>query len=154
MHREELRPPARIIQKLPLFNEAVKEGIKPKLAAFSILSTSTELRRTGRYPENSDQRYLDIWHAVESGKAAKEAIRISYRSIAAGNTSAEALGKLAPAVSHEELEKIVKKIIADRKDFIRAKGDSSILARSWACDGRSARVGGRQACQRDLKERD
>ncbi|MDD1682366.1 MAG: Glu-tRNA(Gln) amidotransferase subunit GatE [Methanoregula sp.] len=114
-------------EKLPLFNEAVKEGIKPKLAAFSILSTSTELRRDGvDIRKIPDQAYLDIWHAVESGKAAKEAIPDIFRSIAAGNTSAEALGKLAPAVSHEELEKIVKKIIADRKDFIAQKGKAAL----------------------------
>jgi len=34
-------------EKLPLFERALAEGIKPKLAAFTILSTSTELRREG-----------------------------------------------------------------------------------------------------------
>ncbi len=34
-------------EKLPLFERAVAEGIKPKLAVFTILSTCTELRREG-----------------------------------------------------------------------------------------------------------
>jgi glutamyl-tRNA(Gln) amidotransferase subunit E len=108
--------------KLPLFNQAVKEGIKPKLAAFSILSTSTELRREGVDMQNiPDQAYLDVWHAVDTGKAAREAIPDLFRSIAAGSTSAEALAKLAPAVSREELENIIRKIIAERAEFVQQK---------------------------------
>ncbi|MDD1674798.1 MAG: Glu-tRNA(Gln) amidotransferase subunit GatE, partial [Methanomicrobiales archaeon] len=113
--------------KLPLFNQAVEEGIKPKLAAFSILSTSTELRREGVDMQNiPDQAYLDVWHAVDAGKAAREAIPDLFRSIAAGSTSAEALAKLAPAVSREELENIVRKIIADRRDYITQKGRAAL----------------------------
>ena len=114
-------------EKLPLFERAVQEGIKPKLAAFTILSTTTELRRDGvdisRVP---DQVYLDMWHAVESGKAAREAVPEIFRSIAEGNSFAEALGRLAPAVSREDLEKIVRKIIAERKDFVAQKGRAAL----------------------------
>jgi len=114
-------------EKLPLFCQAVNEGIKPKLAAFSILSTSTELRREGVDMQKiSDKAYLDVWHAVDSGKAAREAIPDLFRSIAAGSTAAEALGKLAPAISREELENIVKKIIAERRDFIAQKGKAAL----------------------------
>jgi glutamyl-tRNA(Gln) amidotransferase subunit E len=114
-------------EKLPLFTRAVKEGIKPKLAAFSILSTSTELRREGvDIAKIPDQAYLDTWHAVESGRAAREALPAIFRSIAGGGTVADALEKLAPAVSREDLEKIVKKIIAERKDFIAQKGKAAL----------------------------
>jgi glutamyl-tRNA(Gln) amidotransferase subunit E len=109
-------------EKLPLFQRAVSEGIKPKLAAFTILSTDTELRRDGVVVKNiSDDDYLAVWHAVEDGRAAKEALPDIFRSIASGVTSRHAIEKLAPAVSREELESIVKKIIADRTDFILAK---------------------------------
>jgi glutamyl-tRNA(Gln) amidotransferase subunit E len=114
-------------EKLPLFNRAVQEGIKPKLAAFTILSTSTELRRDGvdirRIP---DQAYLDTWHAVDTGKAAKEAIPEIFRLIASGSTFADALAKMAPAISRADLEVIVKKIITDRADFIAQKGMASV----------------------------
>ncbi|RPI39780.1 MAG: Glu-tRNA(Gln) amidotransferase subunit GatE [Methanoregulaceae archaeon] len=114
-------------EKLPLFYQAVTEGIKPKLAAFSILSTSTELRREGVDMQKiPDQAYLDVWHAVDSGKAAREAIPDLFRSIAAGSTSAEVLAKLAPAVSREELENIVRNIIAERRDFIAQKGKAAL----------------------------
>jgi glutamyl-tRNA(Gln) amidotransferase subunit E len=113
--------------KLPLFERAVQEGIKPKLAAFTILSTTTELRRDGvEIRKIPDQAYLDTWHAVDSGKTAKEAIPELFRSIAGGCTFAEAIGKLAPAVSREELGTIVRKIIADRADFVAEKGKSAL----------------------------
>jgi glutamyl-tRNA(Gln) amidotransferase subunit E len=109
-------------EKLPLFDQLVKEGIRPKLAAFTILSTLTEIRRDGvDIREISDQDFLDTMHAVDTGKAAKEAIPEIFRSIAAGSTCAEALEKLAPSVSRADLEAIVKKIIADRADFVQQK---------------------------------
>jgi glutamyl-tRNA(Gln) amidotransferase subunit E len=114
-------------EKLPLFDRAVQEGIKPKLAAFTILSTTTELRREGvEIRKIPDQAYLDTWHAVDSGTAAREAIPDIFRSIADGSTVAEALRKLAPGVSREELEKIIKKIITERADVIVQKGRGAL----------------------------
>jgi glutamyl-tRNA(Gln) amidotransferase subunit E len=113
--------------KLPLFNQAVAEGIKPKLAAFTILSTSTELRRDGVGIEKiPDADYLAVWHAVESGRAAKEAIPNILRSLASGIPLDDAILKHAPAVSYEELESIIKKIIADRSDFVAQKGMNAL----------------------------
>jgi glutamyl-tRNA(Gln) amidotransferase subunit E len=110
-------------EKLPIFEQAVREGIRPKLAAFTILSTTTELRRDGvDIAKIPDQAYLATWHAVEEGSAAREAIPELFRSIAAGSTFADALAKLAPAVSREDLEAIVRKIIAERHDFVAQKG--------------------------------
>jgi glutamyl-tRNA(Gln) amidotransferase subunit E len=113
--------------KLPLFERAVSEKIKPKLAAFTILSTATELRRDGvDIRAVSDESYLTIWHAVENGRAAKEAIPDLLRSIAAGSTADAALTQLAPAISRAELETVVKKIIATRSDFVKEKGKAAL----------------------------
>jgi len=114
-------------EKLPLFEQAVKEGIRAKLAAFTILSTATELRRDGvDITKIPDEAYLATWHAVESGKAAREAIPELFRSIAAGSTLEQSLKKLAPAVSREELETIIRKIIAERSDFVAQKGKGAL----------------------------
>jgi glutamyl-tRNA(Gln) amidotransferase subunit E len=114
-------------EKLPLFDRAVQEGIKPKLAAFTILSTLTELRRDGvDIKKIPDQAFLDIWHAVDKGIAAKEAIPEIFRLIASGSTFADALSKMAPSVSRADLETIIKKIIADRADFVAQKGMASV----------------------------
>jgi glutamyl-tRNA(Gln) amidotransferase subunit E len=114
-------------EKLTLFDRAVKEGIKPKLAAFTILSTLTELRRDGvDIKKIPDQVFLDIWHAVDKGIAAKEAIPEIFRLIASGSTFADALAKMAPSVSRADLETIIQKIIADRADFVAQKGMASV----------------------------
>jgi glutamyl-tRNA(Gln) amidotransferase subunit E len=114
-------------EKLPLFERAVAEGIKPRLAVFTILSTSTELRREGvEVGKISDEDYLATWHAVESGRAAKEAIPDLLRGLASGNTFEEVLQKLAPTVSREDLESIIHKIIADRSDFVLQKGQAAL----------------------------
>jgi glutamyl-tRNA(Gln) amidotransferase subunit E len=114
-------------EKLPLFDRAQKEGIKPKLAAFTLLSTVTELRRDGvDVRAVTDEAYLSIWHAIEAGKAAKEAVPDLIRSIAEGSTVEAALAKLGPSVSRAELETIVQKIIADRSAFIAEKGKSAL----------------------------
>lgn len=113
--------------KLPLFDRAVAEGIKPKLAAFTILSTITELRREGTDVRKiPDEAYLDTWRAVDAGKAAREAIPDIFRSIAGGSTFAEALQKRAPAVSRGELEAIVRKILSERADFVAKKGKAAV----------------------------
>ncbi|MDD1680197.1 MAG: GatB/YqeY domain-containing protein, partial [Methanoregula sp.] len=57
---------------------------------------------------------------------AREAIPEIFRSVAGGSTFPEALRKLAPAVSREELEKIVRKILADRADFVAQKGKAAV----------------------------
>ena len=99
-------------RNFPSFDRAVQEGIKPKLAAFTILSTLTELRRAGVDTKKvTDAAYLETLHAVDKGQAAKEAIPEIFRSIAEGISVEEALRKLAPSVSREELEAIVRKII-------------------------------------------
>ena len=67
------------------------------------------------------RNYLAVWHAVENGEAAKEAIPDIFRTIASGTPCKKAIEKLAPAVSREELEAIVKKIIADRAEFVHQK---------------------------------
>jgi glutamyl-tRNA(Gln) amidotransferase subunit E len=114
-------------EKLPLFERAVAEGIKPRLAVFTILSTSTELRRGGvETGKISDEDYLATWHAVESGRAAKEAIPDLLRGIASGSTFDEVLLKLAPAVSREDLECIIHKIIEARSDFVLQKGQAAL----------------------------
>jgi glutamyl-tRNA(Gln) amidotransferase subunit E len=114
-------------EKLPLFERAVAEGIKPKLAVFTILSTCTELRREGvDIGKISDEDYLAIWHAVESGRAAKEAIPDLFRGLASRASIDEVLQKLAPAISRQDLESIIHKIITERSEFVHQKGHAAL----------------------------
>jgi glutamyl-tRNA(Gln) amidotransferase subunit E len=114
-------------EKLPLFERAVAEGIKPKLAVFTILSTCTELRREGvETGKISDEDYLATWHAVESGRAAKEAIPDIFRGLASGSSFEDVITKLSPAVSIQELEAIIQKVVAERSDFVAQKGKTAL----------------------------
>jgi glutamyl-tRNA(Gln) amidotransferase subunit E len=114
-------------EKLPLFERALAEGIKPKLAAFTILSTCTELRRDGVAVEKiSDEDYLATWHAVESGRTAKEAIPDLFKGIASGDSFENVIRKLAPTVSSHELKSIIHKIVADRSEFVEQKGRAAL----------------------------
>jgi len=114
-------------EKLPLFERALAEGIKPKLAAFTILSTCTELRRDGVAVEKiSDENYLATWHAVESGRTAKEAIPDLFKGIASGDSFENVIRKLAPTVSSHELKSIIHKIVADRSEFVEQKGRAAL----------------------------
>ena len=114
-------------EKIPLFERALAEGIKPKLAAFTILSTCTELRRDGVDTDTiSDEDYLATWHAVESGKIAKEAVPELIRGIASGESLETVIGKLAPVVSSQELEFMIHRIVADRSEFVEQKGKAAL----------------------------
>jgi len=114
-------------EKLPLFERALAEGIKPKLAAFTILSTCTELRRDGVVTDNiTDGDFLATWHAVESGRVAKEAVPDLLKGLASGDSFENVIGKLAPAVSDKELESIIHRIIADRSEFVEQKGRAAL----------------------------
>jgi glutamyl-tRNA(Gln) amidotransferase subunit E len=114
-------------EKLPLFERALAEGIKPKLAAFTILSTCTELRREGVVTDRiTDGDFLAIWHAVESGRVAKEAVPDLLKGLASGDSLEQVIGKLAPAVSTAELESIIHRIIAERSEFVEQKGKAAL----------------------------
>jgi len=114
-------------ERLAVFDCAVREGIKPKLAAFTILSTLTELRREGvEVQKVKDEALLRIWQAVEGGKAAREVVPDLIRYIASGCSVDEAIARLAPSVSREDLEIIVRKIIEARADFVLQKGIAAL----------------------------
>ena len=114
-------------ERLVLFDRAVREGIKPKLAAFTILSALTELRREGvEVQKVQDEALLRIWQAVETGKAAREVVPDLIKSIASGCSFDEAVSRLAPTVSREDLECIVRKIIDARSDFVIQKGNAAL----------------------------
>jgi glutamyl-tRNA(Gln) amidotransferase subunit E len=113
---------------LPRIERAIGEGINADLAASTIVRVATGLRREGTDIEKlfGQDTDLKILHAVRDGKMAKEAIRDVFLSVASGTTLEAAIAKLAPAVSREELEGIVRKVLADRADFIAQKQKAAL----------------------------
>ena len=106
----------------PLFERAIADGIKPNLASRTLLATLTEIRRDGADTDKiPDDAILSVLEAVEKGSAAKEAIPEVLTAIAGGSSARDAMAKLAPTVSRDELEAVIKKIVAERADFVVQK---------------------------------
>lgn len=110
-------------ERLLLFERAVAEGVKPMLAARTLLATLRELKRDGvDTGALADDALLSVLGKVESGALAKEAIPDVLREVAAGAGVEEAAERIAPPISSAELVSIIRAILADREEFIRERG--------------------------------
>ncbi|HTY53118.1 MAG TPA: Glu-tRNA(Gln) amidotransferase subunit GatE [Methanomicrobiales archaeon] len=109
-------------ENLPVFEEAVRSGVKPTLAYRAVVSAPTELSRKGiDVGRVAGKDYLAVLGAVEAGQVAKEAIPDILGAIASGKTPGEAIGSLGSGVSTDDLTRIIRKILDERKDFVREK---------------------------------
>lgn len=110
-----------------LFEHAVSTGISPSLATRTLTATLKELARAGLDTSCiSDEDLLDVLHAVEQGRAAKEAVPDILEKMAAGATIDQALRECAPSISREELENVVRRIVKERSSFITERGLGSL----------------------------
>lgn len=108
------------------FEEAVASGVKPALAERAFNSTLREISRDGVFINRiSDEDILSVLSAVASGEVAKEALSPILTALAEGKTPEEACRIAAPRVTEEELVAIVERIVADRADFIRERGNAA-----------------------------
>jgi glutamyl-tRNA(Gln) amidotransferase subunit E len=109
-------------ENLPVFEEAVRNGVKPTLAYRATVSAPTELFRKGMDMERvTGKDYLAVLAAVEAGRVAKEAIPEILGAIASGKSPGEVIGSLGTTVTGDELTRIIRRIIGERKDFVREK---------------------------------
>jgi glutamyl-tRNA(Gln) amidotransferase subunit E len=114
-------------ERLPLFERAVAEKINPNIAARTVLATLKELARDGvDITGITDDQVVAVLKAVESGKAAKEAIPDLLRAIASGAQVSAALEKCAPGIRNEDLQVLVAGIVNDRVDFVRERGMGAV----------------------------
>ena len=114
-------------EKLPLFERAVSEGIRPVFAARTILASLNELSRAGISSETlSDDAIIAVMKTVEAGNAAKEAVLDILTACAKGMYVSDAVSRVAPAFSREELQDLVHGIVSDRVDFIRTRGKAAL----------------------------
>ncbi|HJJ33609.1 MAG TPA: Glu-tRNA(Gln) amidotransferase subunit GatE [Methanocorpusculum sp.] len=114
-------------EKLPLFERAVAEGIRPMFAARTILASLKELSRGG-YDASAlpDEKILAVMHAVEKGNAAKEAVLEILTACAKGLSVRDAIAKVAPSFSRDELVNLVKSVVSERAEFIKERGKSAL----------------------------
>ena len=109
-------------ENLPVFEAAIREGVKPTLAFRVIITAPVELARKGvDVGKVSGADYLAILSAIESGRAAKEAVPDLITAIAGGMPPDQAVGSLVTPVTADELTRIIRKIIDERKEFVAQK---------------------------------
>lgn len=112
---------------LPVFDKAISRGVSPNLTARTLLSTLKEISREGVGVEAiRDDDILTVLESVQEGSAAKEAIPDILRNLAAGSPVKVAIEKCAPSISSAELEAIIKRIVAERLDFVEQKGTGAL----------------------------
>jgi glutamyl-tRNA(Gln) amidotransferase subunit E len=109
------------------FEQAVASGISPSLAARTLLSTMKELARSETdISRIRDQDVLDVMAAVEQGAAAKEAVPAILEQVARGKSVKAALAECAPSVSQEDLERIVARIVEEKRSFVAERGMAAL----------------------------
>jgi len=118
-------------ERLPLFERAIDEGLKPTLTARTLLSTLKELSRDGVAIDRiGDDQVLAVLHSIEEGKAAKEAIGDLLRAVADGTCRA------------------CFKDSGRTEGFCRRAGDGCSRSADGDCDGAGPGIGGRKGRQR------
>ncbi|HVN65721.1 MAG TPA: Glu-tRNA(Gln) amidotransferase subunit GatE [Methanomicrobiales archaeon] len=109
-------------ENLPVFEMAVREGVKPTLAYRAIISAPTELFRKGIGMERvRPADYLALLRAVEAGRVAKEAIPEILGATASGVPAEEAITALGSTVTGDELTRIIRRVLKERRDFVAEK---------------------------------
>ena len=110
-----------------LFEDVVGAGVRPNLAARTILATLRELSRDGVAVEAvGDDDVLAVLLEVENGSVAKEAIPDIFRAVAGGMDVRAAVESVAPGISDEELTNIIRAILEERVDFVKEQGMRSV----------------------------
>ncbi len=119
-------------ERLPTFEAAVAAGVRPTIAARTLLGTCRELARDGvEIDRVSEDEILNLLSAVEAGRAAKEAIpdlltelaRTAGKSTATPQERVDAvIEEMAPAVSQADVEAIVRRVVTEREAFARERG--------------------------------
>ncbi len=119
-------------ERLTTFEAAVAAGVRPTIAARTLLGTCRELARDGvEIDRVSEDEILNLLSAVEAGRAAKEAIpdlltelaRTAGKSTATPQERVDAvIEEMAPAVSQADVEAIVRRVVTEREAFARERG--------------------------------
>ncbi|HDQ07643.1 MAG TPA: Glu-tRNA(Gln) amidotransferase subunit GatE [Methanoculleus sp.] len=110
-----------------LFEEVVRAGVRPNLAARTILATLRELSRDGVPVEAiGEEDLLGVLLEVERGAVAKEAIPDILRALAGGMDMPSAVQSVAPGISDEELTGIIRAVLSERVDFVKEQGMRSV----------------------------
>lgn len=119
-------------RKMPLFEQAVDEGIDATFAAGLLESTVTELRRDDvAVEELTDAHLLAVMHLVEDGDLAKEGVNDVLSTIAENpDLSAEEAVEEAglSGVSEDEVREAISEVVDRNAEQVEEQGMGAFSA--------------------------
>jgi len=108
---------------LRLFEDLVAEGIRPSLAARTLLGTFRELERDGVPVDRITEIDIrDILCAVRDGDAAKEAVGDLLREVAEGTPVQDTIASRSAGVRDADLQARAREVVEEREQFVRERG--------------------------------
>lgn len=109
-----------------LFDKIIEIGVEPKLAAKTLLETFKELKRSGVSVEAiKDKKILEMFHFLDKGDIAKEAIpdiltKLAERPELKVKEAIKSLG--ITTMTRRQVEQIVDDLIAENLEYISEEG--------------------------------
>ncbi|PSP99189.1 Glu-tRNA(Gln) amidotransferase GatDE subunit E [Halobacteriales archaeon QS_5_70_17] len=119
-------------RRMPVFETAVERGVDPTLAAGTVESTATELRRDGVPVENlRDGHFLAVLELVEDGDLAKEGVGdvlavLAERPALTAEEAAEEAG--LAGVDESEVRETVAEVVEHNADQVETEGMGAFSA--------------------------
>ena len=126
-------------RRMGLFEQAVEMGVDPTLAAQTVESTVTELRRDGVPVENlSNQQFEELFALLADGELAKEGIPELLSALAenpelSASEAAEQEG--LGSAGEDEVREAVVEVVERNVDQIEAEGMGAFSAMMGECMG-------------------
>jgi glutamyl-tRNA(Gln) amidotransferase subunit E len=104
--------------------------VSPTLVAVTLENTLVSMQRDGIPIENvKDVQLLEVFETVTKGEMSSEAIPefLTYLAENPSVTIQEAMSKTGLGkIESKDIEKIIRKIVEDRLDFVRERGESAV----------------------------
>ena len=124
---------------MPLFEDVVADGVDPTLAAGTLESTLTELRRDGvAVGELTDAHLADALALVDGGDLPREGLDDLLRALAADPTlsAAEAVEREGlGGVGEDEVREAVREVVERNADQVEREGMGAFSALMGECMG-------------------
>lgn len=125
-------------ERMPLFETAIDRGVGPDLAARTIESTYTELRRDGvPVGSLSEPQWKQAFDLIGQGEVAQEGVPELLRVMAEENVDAETAAERADlgSAGEEDVRAVVQEVVERNADQVAEEGMSAFSGLMGECMG-------------------